>query len=260
MKLYFDNELNILKDIHELNSSECFIISDFEGSENYLSTAEIIDHILDDKLFLNWKDNSESNLPPDLLNEEESLMMEVMRVDDHSSDGKNNPVLARQRHMSEEARDFLQQMPNDARFIVNAVTDLPTEQDHNYRFYYSSFQRTLRKHLSKLSTYKKNHPNKRVIFLVFDETSGIYCEKAFQKDSGFVGRIHFPFFDNRFLNEFIDSDLDYLMWYCPYNHYNSVGNHLTLPRLTLFDIKNARTGSTLQRYDYDEEKMISNEK
>lgn len=260
MKLYFDNELNILKDIHELNASECCIISDTEGSKNYLRAARIIDRILDDKTFSNWIDNSKSNLPPDLINEKDSLIMEVMRVDDHSPDGKTNPSLARQRETGKEAEEFLKQMPDGVRFIANAVTDLPTDEDHNYKFYYSSFQRTLRKHLSKLEQYKKNHTNKKVIFLVFDETSGVYCEKVSRNDDKLLARLHFPFCDNRFLSAFIDSDLDYLMWYIPYNHYQSLGEHLILPRLILIDVKNARNGDMLQKFDYNEEKIISNEK
>ena len=260
MKPYFDYELNILKEIHELSPSSCCAISDNEKSKNYRKALKIIDHILDEKTFGNWKDNSKSKLPPDFINEEESLIMEVMRVDDHSFDGKKNPVLARERQMMRKARDFLEQMPNGVRFIVNAVTDLPTDEDHNYKFYYLSFQRALRKHLSKLETYKKNFPNKKVIFLVFDETSGVYLETYDRKGNQVLANLHIPFFDNRFLNEFIDSDLDYLMWYIPYNHYNSNGNHLTLPRLILIDIKNARKGDILQRFDYDEKRMISNEK
>ena len=260
MKLYFDSEINILKDIHELRPSECCIISDFEESKNYHKAARIIGRILDDKTFSNWIDNSKSNLPPDLINEKDSLIMEVMRVDDHSPDGKSNPSLVSQREMSKEAKSFLEQMSIDVRFITNAVTDLPTDKDHNYRFYYSSFQRTLRKHLSKLEKYKKNYPHKKVIFLVFDETSGVYCERASLDSDGLKVRLHFPFFDNRFLNEFIDSDLDYLMWYIPYNHYRTNGDHLVLPRLILFDIKNARNGDMLQRFDYSEEKMMSSEK
>ena len=260
MKLYHDKEYNILKDIHELHPSECLIFSDDEGTELYYSAAQIIDDILADDGLSKWKDNSKSNLPPDLINEKDALIMEVMRVDDHSPDGKKNPVLARQRQMSEEARPLVEQLPEAANLFINAVTDLPTEQDHNYKFYYSSFQRTLRKHMSKLPTYRKNYPNSRTIFLVFDETSGIYFEKAFLQDGQVIGRPHFPFCDNRFLNEFINSDLDFLIWYIPYNHYESKGGHLILPRLILFDIKNARNCPLLKRIDYDDDKMISNEK
>lgn len=259
MKLYYDNELNILRDIHELVPSECLIISDDEGTENYFSTASIFDEIISDSGFAKWKDNSKSKYPPDLINEEDSLMMEVMRVDDHSPDGRKNPVLARQREMSEEARPFMEQFPEDTPLFINAVTDLPTEEDHNYKFYYSSFQRTLRKHLSKLGTYRRNHPDKKIVFLVFDEISGVYFEKAFVENGEIMGRLHFPFFDTKFLNEFIDSDIDYLMWYIPYNYYRTTDEHLTLPRLILIDIKNARDGGMMRRYVYDEKKMMSNE-
>ena len=260
MRLYYDNEFNILKDIHELEKSECLIISDDIGTENYFSTASIIDDIISDSGFVKWKDNTKSKFPPDLINEEDSLMMEVMRVDDHSPDGKKNPVLAKQRKMSEKIRPLLEQFPKDVRIIINAVTDLPTEKDHNYKFYYSSFQRTIRKHLSKLSTYRKNHPNKKMIFLVFDETTGNYFEKAFVQENQLIGRPHIPFFDKRFLNEFIDSTIDYLMWYIPYNHSETMGAQISLPRLTIIDIKNARNGVMLQKYEYDENKMISSEK
>lgn len=49
MKLDYDIELNILEDIHELDSNQCFIFSDEEGSDNYLITAKIIDDILNDE-------------------------------------------------------------------------------------------------------------------------------------------------------------------------------------------------------------------
>ena len=260
MKAYFDSEYNILKDIHGLNSSTCLIISDNEKSKNYHKTSRIIDRILDNKAFSNWKDNSKSPLPPDLINEADSLVMEVMRIDDHSPDGIKNPVLAKERQMLKEAEKFIDGLPTNARLVVNAITDLPTDEDHNYKYYYSSFQRTLRKHLSKLDKYKNNFPNKKVIFLVFDETSGVYSEAYNRIGEQVLARLHFPFFDNRFLNEFIDSDLDYLMWYIPYNNYYSNGNHITLPHLVFIDIKNARNGEVLQRLDYDETKMISNER
>ena len=260
MKLYYDNEINILKDVHKMDPSECLIISDDEGTANYYNAADVLETILDDRRFEKWIDNSKSSFPPDLVNNDENLIMEVMRVDDHSPDGKNNPVLAGQRKLSEEARPFLELCPKDTPFIVHARTNLPTELDHNYKFYYSSFQRTVGKHLSKLDSYKKNYPGSKVIFLVFDETSGVYLERINSEDNPLNGNLHLPFFDNRFLNTFINSELDYLIWFCPYNHYESYGEHLTLPRLFFFDIKNARNSKLLQRIDYDENKMVSNEK
>ncbi len=260
MKMYYDKEFNILKDVHEMHPSECLIVSDDEGTANYYNAADVLKSILDDKRFEKWIDNSKSSFPPDLINSDEKLIMEVMRVDDHSSDGKNNPVLAGERKLSKEAKPFLDMCPPDTPLIIHAKTNLPTELDHNYKFYYLSFQRTVGKHLSKLNTYKKNYPDSKVIFLVFDETSGVYFKKIESSNIVLNGNLHIPFFDNKFLNTFINSDLDYLLWYCPYNHYDSLGDHLTLPRLIFFDIKNARNGKLLKTIDYDENKMVSNEK
>ena len=260
MKLDYDIELNILEDIHELDSNQCFIFSDEEGSDNYSATAKIIDDILGENCFNKWIDNSKSQFPPDFINEEDSLLMEVMRIDDHSSDGKKNPNLSRQRSMRKEVETMREMFPNAKRFFMNAVTDLPTEEDHNYRNYYSSFQRVIRKHLSKLNDYKKNHPNKKMIFLVADETSGIYLETIAKTDDAAAGRAHLVFLDKRFINEFINSDLDYLILYCPYNHFNTIEAHEPLPNLTIFDVKNMKKNKTIPLYDYDESRMVSSER
>ena len=186
--------------------------------------------------------------------------MEVMRIDDHSADGKKNPNLSRQRSMRNGVEKIREMFPNAKRFFMNAVTDLPTEEDHNYKNYYSSFQRTIRKHLSKLDEYKKNHPNKKMIFLVADETSGIYVETIVESDKVVAGRPHLVFLDKRFINEFIDSNLDYLILYCPYNHFNTVESHEALPQLTIFDVKNIKNNKVISLYDYDEDRMVSCEK
>ncbi len=260
MKLDYDVELNILEDIHELDSNQCFIFSDEEGSDNYLKTAKIIDDILSNEYLSKWVDNTKSQFPPDFINEEDSLLMEVMRIDDHSPDGKKNPNLSRQRSMHKEVDAMKELFPNAKRIIMNTVTNLPTVEDHNYKNYYSSFQRTVRKHLSKLENYKMNHSNKKIIFLVVDETSGIYCEAIEKNDEAVYGRPHYVFIDRRFIGEFIDSNLDYLILYCPYNHFNTIDYHQSLPQLTIFDIKNMKKNKTIQICDYDESRMISSEK
>ena len=51
------------------------------------------------------------------------------------------------------------------RIVVNAVTDLPSNEDHNYQFYYENFARALEKHIKKIPLYRSNHPDKKLIFL-----------------------------------------------------------------------------------------------
>ena len=260
MRLDYDIELNILNDIHDLGKKEIFIFSDDECSKNYYNTAKIIDDILEDDYLKKWVDNSKSQFPPDFINEEDGLIMEVMRIDDHSPNGKYNPNLSRQREMRNEVEGIKDMFPNAKRFIMNAVTTLPTDEDHNYTFYYTSFQRTIRKHLSKLESYKRNHPKKKVIFLVVDETSGIYFEACTRDDNHAIGRPHQVYLDRRFLNEFVDSDLDYLMLFCPFNYFKTVDGMTSLAHLTIFDVKNMKNNSFYKPIDYDISRMISSEK
>ena len=256
MATNFDNEKRILEFINSISTKECLILSDFEGSENYIKTAYVLSTLLEENIFEKWLDNSKSQFPPDYINEVDNLMMEVMRVDDHSKDGKTNPTLRLESDMHEELSAITCILPNVKNVICNAVTDLPTNEDHNYKNYYLSFKRTINKHINKISNYKKNHPNKVLIFLVMDETSGVYFEQI----EGQCGRLHFVFFDNRFVKEFINSEIDYLIHFCPFNHYETVGYHITLPRLIIFDVKCLKDSKMMQYIDYDENKMISSEK
>ena len=66
--------------------------------------------------------------------------------------------------MRKEVEAMREMFPNAKRFFMNAVIDLPTDEDHNYKNYYSSFQRTIRKHLLKLKNYKKIIQIKRWFF------------------------------------------------------------------------------------------------
>lgn len=252
MKLRYDEEINILKDIHELDSKECLILSD---SNHEAETAYVLETLFENDFLDNWSDNTKSKNPPDFINENESFIMEVMRVDDHSNNGKNNPEKARERKLRKEIDDFLGKIPNVDNIFINAVTDLPTEIDHNYRNYYTSFQRTVKKHLEKLNKYKMNYPNKSTVFLVADETSGMYFESVVFDGKAAIGRPHFPFLDKRFVTSFLDSPLDYLIWFIPYNH----SKYIKLPRLIIFDVQNCLKNEEVVFFDYDESRMNSSE-
>lgn len=258
MKLDFDIESNVLEWVSELGPTQCLIVSDYEGSDNYTDTINVLETILKKGAFDRWKDNSASNLPPDFINEEDGLMMEIMRFDDHSPNGKKNPNLARQRQMSKELEPLMHLFPNVKHVITNAVTDLPTEEDHNYRFYCDGFKRTVTKHSAKISSYRKNHPGKKLVFLVADESSGVYFERVLGMQKN-AGRPHLPFFDNRLLKTFEKEDIDYLLLFCPFNYCECIDGALELPKLVIFDVKHMNSGSMLQHIDYDEEMMTSNE-
>lgn len=98
-----------------------------------------------------------------------------------------------------------------------------------------------------------------MIFLVVDETSGIYFEAITANSEVVAGRLHLVFLDKRFINEFIDLELDYLILYFPYKHFNSMKLHEPLPQLTIFGIKNIKN-KNIPLYNYDEDRMVSSEK
>ena len=60
-----------------------------------------------------------------------------------------NPVNMRESKLQKEIREKIKESQPDAdldsiKIVVNAVTDLPSNQDHNYQFYCANFQRALR--------------------------------------------------------------------------------------------------------------------
>ncbi len=260
IKPYFDSEANILEWVRDLEPNQCFILSDDEGSPNYAKTVRALDALIMEENASHWKDNTLTDLPPDFINEEDGVMLEVMRFDDHSPDGKKNPNLARQRKMAAEIEPFLDLFPNVQHVFLIPDTGLQTEEDHNYRFYYKAFQRTVKKHLNKLPSYRKNHPGLKTIFLVFDESSGVYFERIGDPNNPYSAHLYYPFWDERFLEVFEKSTLDYLILVCPFNNYQTTGDHLVLPNLTIFDIAHMNNGTRLRHLKYDESKMFSSEK
>ena len=106
--------------------------------------------------------------------------MEVMRVDDHAFMNEKgvliNPVNMRESKIQKEMRERIKEAQPEAdldsiKIVVNAVTDLPSTEDHNYQFYCANFQRALEKHIKKILLYRSNHPDKKLIFFVFDEST-----------------------------------------------------------------------------------------
>lgn len=146
-----------------------------------VAVREIFASIHDPEEWKLWSDSSgKSDPPPDFYNDKLKLMMDVMRIDDHAFESKNgkivNPTNQRESVIQKQIRKsgLLDSFPNVKNVIVTAVTDLPTDEDHNYKFYYSNFERVLMKHNNQIDLYGKNHPGYKTIFLVLDESSAYF--------------------------------------------------------------------------------------
>ena len=223
----------------------------------------VFQSISDEESWAKWADTSGKNdPPPDFYCDEYGLMMDVMRVDDHgyiSEKGKTvNPTLTREREVTKELQEngILDQFPG-AKLHLLVDTKLSTEEDHNYMFYRDNFVRTVEAHKKKIHRYRENHPNCRVIFFVFDESSA-YMEPLRKtnnpvKGQLHCGRVHVWFNDSAFIKVLKDSDIDYLVWFTPYKMIEFLGKGLELPRAVVYNIKELPH----EQFEYNEDCMMS---
>ena len=55
LKTNYDDEVDIINEVHELDPCECFILSDREGSDNYLKTVAVLNTLLSNEYLEKWK-------------------------------------------------------------------------------------------------------------------------------------------------------------------------------------------------------------
>ena len=143
----FDDEDKIISQFQRVNDNEVMFATQSETIEAvYLS-------IHTEALWNNWINSSgKSDPPPDYYSPKDELMMDVMRVDDHAFVDKKgkiqNPTNAGESKLYKELKESgIQEIFPNAELIVNAKTLLPSEQDHNYLFYKSNFERVVSEHI-----------------------------------------------------------------------------------------------------------------
>lgn len=143
----FDDEDKIISQFQEVNDNEVMFATQSEMIEAVYSSIHT------EALWKNWiNSSSKSDPPPDYYLPKDELMMDVMRVDDHAFVNKKgkiqNPTNAGESKLYKELKESgIQEIYPNAEFIVNAKTLLPSEQDHNYLFYKSNFERIVSEHI-----------------------------------------------------------------------------------------------------------------
>lgn len=223
--------------------------------------AQILNSIRDKALWCHWTDSSgKSDPPPDFFSDKFRLMMEIMRIDDHEFvEGKHkvNHQKMLEGKMLKELKSRTELLPEltNAIVFIDTVTDLPSEEDHNYSRYVSCFHRVVGEHILSIPIYRKNHPDMELVFLIFDESSA-YGElspnmekKEFKAGDDIEVKPHFWWFDRNIIKILNDSDIDYVIWFAPYKD-NRVD--LWFPSIVVF------SPSDIPRIDdYDADRMIS---
>ncbi|MCR5599356.1 MAG: hypothetical protein K6G33_01240 [Ruminococcus sp.] len=260
--LFGDKELDIIEHLQKCTNPEiCFPV---ESSE----AIEVLEMIHSKYNWNKWIDSSgKSDPPPDFYSDEYRMMIDVMRVNDTERKGKkgklHNPTIMRERKLYRELKDkgSIKSYPK-AKIFINADTGLSTYEDHNYVFYKKNFARVINKHIANIPLYKKNHPNYKTIFIVYDESTGylkleedISPKTQFYEGQEVLCFPHLFFVDKAFLDSFYNKGIDYLFWFTPYKLIQIKNEPLVLPRLTIYDLSKTIPDTI----EYDENKMASSE-
>ncbi len=222
-----------------------------------------------------WTDASAHDAPPpDFYSDKMRLMMDVMKVEDHSHESKKrkliNPLAVEEQRMRKELEEtgILERCPN-AHVICNAKTDLPTNEDHRFEWYQENFRRVVEEHNRKIPLYQKNHPGYKTIFFIFDESTAyaqlhagrmVCAPEQGQKERIF--RPHSHAHDAFFQNVIKKLSTDVIIWFSPYKSFPafSIGDmrFSSIYETAVIDVKKLKNGRT-PAIQYPQGLMISSE-
>ncbi|ERL06271.1 hypothetical protein [Olsenella profusa] len=218
---------------------------------------------------LGWEDHSGKDAPPpDFINSAHALMLEAMRVDDHERPGDKkgviNPARAHEteiiKRYGKELKELLNMAADDAMLTVLGKTDLPTSEDHSYSMYLDGFKRIVEKHAKHTENYRHNYPEYKLIFYVFDESTGYFegmepIRGGVHKGDSLRGRPHYFFADAMFLDIIRNSNADYFIWHTPFKHEHLFTNGFVLPESVIYDVSRMK----VPELHYDRNRMVSME-
>lgn len=260
---YFDDESVIIDWFQIVQDSEVFFLHHSKESEWVFRTVR------NTSKWKHWVNSSgKSDPPPDFYSDKYGMMMDVMRIDDHTrltrKGRPSNPVNQRESSIQKELREsgILDNFPKLESVFVNAITDIPTHEDHNYQFYYTAFERTVKKHIESIPLYRENHPGHKVIFFIFDESSGYVqvdskelAQRGIKRGEAFLASMYLQFLDKRFVDVFRGSDIDYVIWFSPFKHFESNCPY-PMPTVCVYDVKNYNYEHIVE---FPEELIVSTE-
>lgn len=260
------------------NDAEVGVKTPLEGngdfrSEECLALLDECDIIVTNE----WIDTSAHNAPPpDFYSDKYGLMMDVMKIEDNTRKGKKgklyNPKAEKESQVYRKFKNAGVITSETQDVVINAVTDLPTMEDHQFKWYFDSFERVVSSHNNKIPLYQQNHENFKTIFFVYDESTAytqllagqtyIIPEKG-QINYVSPSQLHFYAHDIKFQSIIKNSDADYMIWYAPYKYYDKLSDgfrRLKQPiyRAAIIDVKALKSGKSHSK-NYIHGLMISAE-
>lgn len=254
VKLYQDDEENLLNELRGFNDNILFI-----PNKRHIRRTErkIINKIKNKKYWIN--SSAKDAMPPDFYNEKDKLMLEVMRVNDSEFEDNGkiiNPEAKADRKLANELPKEFQEKINNDEIMLLAIGDtgLSTNENHGYKRYVESFNRTLIKHIKHINNYRKNHQGYKLIFYIYDESRayGLNEEQinilTYKEGDICLCSPHICFFDEKMIKILINQNIDYVIWYTPYKKY-LCENEEDIPKLCIYDIKKMKNTFKFKKYN-----------
>ncbi len=244
----FDNEQNILNYLL-IHTNQTLLLrgNSFE--------KKLLRYIKDIESFTS--NNGHSDLPPDYYSDSYGVMFDVLRINDTEVKKTYNPVKIEERKMREQASKLgLLDIPNTIPVFESVDSDDVNE--HSFDKYVKQAKRTIKNHIDKIPLWIKEHPSiPHKGLLIFDETE--FCFEGFVMSVGnrqFAYRYKFPLViheawnDKAFVQPIYESDLDFVIWFCPYKPYGNIPmkHNIQFPSIVIADTRFQRTN--YKEYDY----------
>lgn len=143
--------------------------------------------------------------------------------------GRENPQRKADARALREVEKIIQQFPegtfaNNLKIIAHGDMRYNPDKDsfspddsishHNYKAYLNNFQRVCQKHLNNVEAYRKNYPNKKLGFLIIDDSTFYTTQNQFRahRITSKEAFLNYPFFDKNFMKLFVTSKVDFLIW------------------------------------------------
>lgn len=208
--------------------------------------------------------NGHDQPPPDFFSDKCSIMFDALRVND--TEIKNewgkiiNNKFARERKMEKELQKLGINMENRNVICNSEYVDF---SEHSLINFSNQAKRTIDEHIKKIHIWKDELPNiKYKGLFIFDE-SGLYFEgccipaETPAENSKWLfipkhnpSHIYYPWLDKNIMQPICDSELDFVVWFCPYKHSTiTEQTGILYPSVVILDVRYSRT---LIEYAYDE--------
>lgn len=254
--MFLDNEMDIIN----------FILDGLSDTNSLLYDGNAYD-----KKVFRWvknfskfiQNNGHDALPPDFYSLEFNCMFDVMRINDSEIRKSYNPVKIRERKAEKDIKEsgILDIVSPDATIFITSESN--NDEEHSFKNYKRTCNRVMSEHIKKINIWESEHPTiKHKGFLIFDETEcyfegfvmNCYANQymfAWNATKPLV--LHKPWMDASFVKRAYASDLDFVIWYCPYKSHGTLWRQLQYdyPELIILDTR-------FPRFDfvqYDETKL-----